>query len=305
MLPNRFADDGATPEFNSVDASLWFAIAVDDFLGVARPSRAVRSRLADAVAAIVESYRTGTRYGIGMDRDGLLACGVAGTSLTWMDARVDDRAVTPRVGKPVEVQALWINALRSAGRGDIAAQAQTSFGERFWNPRVGCLYDVVDVDHRAGSVDASVRPNQILAVGGLPTSIVEGDTARAIVTTVERELVTPLGLRSLAPGNGAYRPRCEGGVRERDYAYHQGTVWPWLVGPFVDAWLRVNGDDDAHRTEARRRWLAPLQTHLRTAGLGHVSEIADGDPPHTPRGCPFQAWSTGELIRALARTAPN
>ncbi len=140
------------------------------------------------------------------------------------------------------------------------------------------------------------------AVGGLPFAVVDADVARAIVATVERELLTPLGLRTLAPGDPAYRPRYEGGVRDRDAAYHQGTVWPWLIGPFVDAWLRVNGDDQAHRDEARSRFLAPLQAHLRVAGLGHVSEIADGDPPHTPRGCPFQAWSTGELIRALART---
>ncbi|HEY5309276.1 MAG TPA: amylo-alpha-1,6-glucosidase, partial [Casimicrobiaceae bacterium] len=155
-----------------------------------------------------------------------------------------------------------------------------------------------------GRVDASIRPNQIFAVGGLPHRIVRGETARAVVATVERELLTPTGLRTLARGDPAYKPRCEGGVAERDSAYHQGTVWPWLIGAFVDAWLDVNGDDDARRAEARHRFLAPLQDHLEVAGLGHVSEIADGDPPYTPRGCPFQAWSLGELIRALARTAP-
>ena len=132
-----------------------------------------------------------------------------------------------------------------------------------------------------------------------------GETAKKLVDVVERELVTPLGLRTLARSDPAYRPRCEGGVAERDGAYHQGTVWPWLIGPFVDAWLNVNGDEAAHRAEARRRFLAPLLDHLNAAGLGHVSEIADGDPPHTPRGCPFQAWSLGELLRALARTAPS
>jgi len=166
-----------------------------------------------------------------------------------------------------------------------------------------CLYDVVDVDHVAGRLDASVRPNQILAVGGLPFPIVSGSIAAAVVKTVERELLTPMGLRSLAPNDPAYRPRYEGGIAERDAAYHQGTVWPWLIGPFVDAWLIVNGDDRARRAEARHRFLAPLLDHLRVAGLGHVCEIADGDPPHAPRGCPFQAWSLGELLRALARTA--
>jgi glycogen debranching enzyme len=162
----------------------------------------------------------------------------------------------------------------------------------------------VDADHESGRVDASIRPNQILAAGGLPFAVIDGELARTMMATVERELLTPMGLRSLSPGDPAYRPRYEGGVRERDTAYHQGTVWPWLIGPFVDAWLKVNGDSAAHRAEARRRFLVPLLEHLRVAGLGHVSEIADGDAPHTPRGCPFQAWSLGELIRAVARTAP-
>jgi predicted glycogen debranching enzyme len=305
MLPNRFPDHGETPEFNSVDASLWYAIAVHEFLAAARPDSAVRTQLLRAVTAILDGYAAGKRFAIRMDDDGLIACGVPDVQLTWMDAKVGDHVVTPRIGKPVEVEALWINALRCAGGryAAIAARAETAFRERFWNPRSGCLHDVVDVDHHAGHVDSSVRPNQILAAGGLPFAVVDADVARAIVAKVERELLTPLGLRTLAPGEPAYRPRYEGGVWERDTAYHQGTVWPWLIGPFVDAWLSVHGDDQAHRDEARLRFLGPLQAHLRVAGLGHVSEIADGNPPHTPRGCPFQAWSTGELIRALARTA--
>jgi len=236
----------------------------------------------------------------------LLACGVPGVQLTWMDARVDGRVITPRIGKPVEIQALWINALRSAGgRHDaLADRAQSAFVARFPRPDGDGLFDVVDADHETGRVDACIRPNQIFAVGGLPHRIVIGETARAVVATVERELVTPMGLRTLARGDPAYQPRCEGGVPERDGAYHQGTVWPWLMGGFVDAWLNVNGDDDVHCAEARLRFLAPLQQHLEVAGLGHVSEIADGDAPHTPRGCPFQAWSLGELIRARARTTP-
>jgi len=188
---------------------------------------------------------------------------------------------------------------RHAARAD---RSHAAFVARFPRPDGNGLFDVVDVDHVAGRVDARIRPNQIFAAGGLPYRIVSGETARAVVATVERELVTPMGLRTLARGDPAYQPRCEGGVAERDGAYHQGTVWPWLMGGFVDAWLNVNGDDDVHRAEARRRFLAPLQQHLAVAGLGHVSEIADGDPPHMPRGCPFQAWSLGELMRVLART---
>jgi predicted glycogen debranching enzyme len=306
MLPNRFPDHGEAPEYESVDASLWYAIAVHEFLTAARPEPHVRDALLDASRAILDGYAAGTRYGIRMDSDGMVACGVPDVQLTWMDAKVGGHAVTPRIGKPVEVQALWINALRCAGGryAGIAYRAQAAFQDRFWNASAGCLYDVVDADHEPGRVDASVRPNQILAVGGLPHPIVDGDVARAVVWTVERELLTPLGLRSLSPRDPAYRPRYEGDVSERDAAYHQGTVWPWLIGPFVDAWLRVKGDDAARRAEARQRFLGPLRAHLSAAGLGHVYEIADGDAPHTPRGCPFQAWSLGEVIRSLARTAP-
>ena len=304
MLPNRFTEDGQTPEFNSVDASLWYVIVVFEFLTAAPVSEQIREQLLGAATAILDGYAAGTRFGIREDVDGLLACGVSGLQLTWMDARVGDRVVTPRIGKPVEVQALWINALRSAGRRLSAAadRAQAAFAERFWNANAKCLYDVVDVDHVAGRVDARIRPNQILAVGGLPFPVVSGGVAAAVVSTVERELLTPMGLRSLARGDAEYRPHYEGGVAERDAAYHQGTVWPWLMGPFVDAWLKVNGDDDAGREEAQRRFLAPLRAHMQVAGLGHVSEIADGDLPHVPRGCPFQAWSLGEVIRAFERT---
>ncbi len=307
MLPNRFPEHGGTPEFNSVDASLWYVIVIHEFIAAAHPDSATRASLVGAATAILDGYMSGTRYGIRMDADGLLACGVPGVQLTWMDARVGERVITPRVGKPVEIQALWINALRCTGgqHDAMADRAQTAFLARFVNPATGSLYDVVDVDHATETVDASVRPNQILAVGGLPHRIANGELARTIVTNVERDLLTPLGLRTLAPGDPAYRPRCEGGVADRDGAYHQGTAWPWLTGAFIDAWLHVNGDDDGHRAEARQRFVAPLLDHLEVAGLGHVSEIADGDWPHTPRGCPFQAWSLGELIRAKMRTLPR
>jgi predicted glycogen debranching enzyme len=304
MLPNRFPDQGTLPEFNSVDASLWYVIVAYEFISAASPAPDLRARLVDATVAILDGYIRGTRFGIGMDTDGLLACGVPGMALTWMDARVGGRAITPRIGKPVEVQALWINALRlAAGRyRALAKQAQAGFSKRFWNADTDCLYDVVDADHVAGRVDPSIRPNQVFAVGGLPDAIVERNRASAIVSVVERELLTPMGLRTLARSDRSYCGRYKGGVAERDAAYHQGTVWPWLIGPFVDAWLRVHGDDAVEREAARRRFIAPLLDHLTRAGLGHVSEIADGDPPNTARGCPFQAWSLGELIRSLAQT---
>jgi predicted glycogen debranching enzyme len=306
MLPNRFPDHGEEPEFNSVDASLWYIVAVHEFLSAAQPQSGVRGRLAKAVASILKGYASGTRFGIRMDDDGLLICGVPGVQLTWMDAKVGDHVMTPRIGKPVEVQALWINALRCAGgsHAALADRAQSTFRDRFWNAEAQCLFDVADADRQPGQVDASIRPNQIFAVGGLPFSLVDGEMARRVVATVERELVTPMGLRTLAPDDPAYRSRYQGGVWERDAAYHQGSVWPWLNGAFVDAWLNVHGDSVEHRAEARSRFLAPLLTHLEVAGLGHVSEIANGEPPHLPEGCPFQAWSLGELIRALTRTEP-
>ena len=168
---------------------------------------------------------------------------------------------------------------------------------RFWNEAAGCLYDVIDVDHQPGSVDATFRPNQIFAVGGLPLALLEGERARRVVDAVESQLLTPLGLRSLAPGSSGYAPRYEGGVLQRDGAYHQGTVWPWLIGPFVEAWVRVRGGGAEAKQQARDRFLEPLLQQLDSAGLGHVSEIADAESPHTPRGCPFQAWSVGELLR--------
>jgi glycogen debranching enzyme len=172
-----------------------------------------------------------------------------------------------------------------------------SFARRFWNPTAGWLHDVVDADHVPGRLDPTMRPNQILAVGGLPYSLLEGERARQVVDAVERKLWIPLGLRTLAPDAEGYTPRYQGGVRERDGAYHQGTVWPWLLGPFVEAWVRVRGGGAEVRAEARRRFLQPLLDHLSEAGLGHISEIADADEPHTPRGCPFQAWSVGEALR--------
>jgi predicted glycogen debranching enzyme len=307
MLPNRFPDAGGTPEFNAVDASLWFIIAVHDFLQAMEAQGRVLATadlavLQAAIEAILAGYAAGTRYGIRMDDDGLLAAGAPGVQLTWMDAKVGEWVVTPRTGKPVEVQALWLNALR-IGSTFAERWAQpyergcAAFRERFWNVAGGYLYDVVDVDHQRGKVDALFRPNQIFAVGGLPVALLDGARARQVVDAVEARLLTPLGLRSLAPDESGYTPRYVGGARERDAAYHQGTVWPWLIGAFVEAWVRVRGATPAVKREARARFLDPLLQHLDDAGIGHLAEIADGDPPHTPRGCPFQAWSVGEALR--------
>jgi len=306
MLPNRFPDQGGQPEFNAVDASLWFIIAVHECFQ-ARSSLLASAATSEegvflaAVEAILEGYSRGTRYGIRADGDGLLACGVPGVQLTWMDAKVGDWVVTPRIGKPVEVQALWLNALWIASRHnerwkEPLKRGLDSFQNRFWNAERKMLYDVVDVNHRTGSVDASFRPNQIFAVGGLPLRLIEDNRAFLIVEAVKNHLWTPLGLRSLAPGEAGYSGRYQGGVRERDGAYHQGTVWPWLIGAFVDAWVWIHKNTPVAVQEARREYLQPLLEHLEQAGLGHISEIADAEAPHTPRGCPFQAWSVGEAL---------
>lgn len=309
MLPNRFPDDGGAPEFNSVDASLWYIVAVHDYLGTAPDDPATRHVLGAAVQAILEGYASGTRFGIAADIDGLLRAGVPGMQLTWMDAISAGRVVTPRIGKPVEVQALWINALRigqiwAPRWSSLEAQARRAFAARFPVSPGGGLHDVVDADHVSGRTDATIRPNQIFAVGGLPFPIMDGAAARAIVDQVEAHLLTPMGLRTLAPSDPAYEPHYRGGPAERDRAYHQGTAWPWLLGPFVEAWLRVRDDTPDARAEAKQRFLAPLLAHLENAGIGHISEIADGDAPHTPRGCPFQAWSLGELIRICRMLDP-
>jgi glycogen debranching enzyme len=225
-----------------------------------------------------------------------------------MDARVGGREVTPRTGKAVEIQALWYNALRvmeSLARefgfidgerkyGAMAARARESFDRQFWNEEAGCLYDVVDGETR----DGSIRPNQIIAASLTHTMLSE-EKARRVVEVVERELLTPYGLRSLAPSDPQYRGRYEGGPESRDGVYHQGTVWAWLLGPFITAYVKAHGRTAASRRQAAA-WLARLGEHLADAGLGHVSEIFDGDAPHTPRGCVAQAWSVAELLRAAA-----
>jgi glycogen debranching enzyme len=302
MLPNRFPDQGTQPEFNSVDASLWFIVAAYEYLQAATKAESDQAVLWAAIEAILESYAAGTRYGIRMDDDALLAAGQSGVQLTWMDAKVGDWVVTPRIGKPVEVQALWLNALWIANQStsrweDKLSHGICSFRERFWNTERRFLNDAVDVNHQVGMIDATLRPNQILAVGGLPLPLLDGELARLVVEAVEDHLLTPMGLRTLGPKEPGYCAQCSGGVAQRDGAYHQGTVWPWLMGPFVEAWVQVRGNTAEAKRIARQRFLVPLLQHIERSGLGHVSEIADGEQPHAPRGCPFQAWSLGELLR--------
>ena len=308
MLPNRFPDGTGQPEYNAVDASLWFVVAVHELIEAGGATPDVAARLQAACLAILEGYTAGTRFGIKADpADGLLWAGVPGVQLTWMDAKMGDTVFTPRIGKPVEVQALWVNALAIAGRwpgGDRwigpALRARDSVVALFPDKATGGLIDVLDADGVPGKRDGSVRPNQVFAAAGLPIPVLTPRQIVGIVDLVERTLLTPLGLRTLAPDDPAYCPHYTGSLAARDGAYHQGTVWPWLLGPFVAAWLAARGNTDETRAEGRRRFLPPLYTHLHTYGLGHVSEVADGDAPHRPGGCPFQAWSLGELIRIEA-----
>jgi predicted glycogen debranching enzyme len=306
MLPNRFPDAGEPPDYNTVDATLWFFEAVRAFMHAGGEEKFVQNTLYPALNDIIGWHRRGTRYGIQVDDDGLLAAGEEGMQLTWMDARVNDREVTPRRGKPVEVQALWYNALCSMEAlacrfGDqahqqqyhkMAAQAQSSFTRQFWNDATGCLYDVVNGDQR----DAAIRPNQIFAVS-LPYSMLSPGQAKRIIDVVAHELLTPHGLRSLSPNDPQYRGRCDGDSSSRDGAYHQGTVWAWLMGPFITAYVKVHGGSAAARQQAST-WIDGMCAHLHDVGLGQVSEIFDGDAPHQPRGCIAQAWSVAEWLRA-------
>ncbi|MCI0388041.1 MAG: amylo-alpha-1,6-glucosidase [Acidobacteria bacterium] len=308
MLPNRFPDAGEQPEYNTVDATLWYFESVRSFLQYTVDYNFVRANLYHLLTDIIDWHERGTRYGIRVDEDGLLHSGEPGVQLTWMDAKVGDWVVTPRNGKAVEIQALWYNALRvmeelgnefgdEAGEkryGQMAKSAKQSFNRLFWNEEAGCLFDVVDSETR----DGSIRPNQILATS-LQHTMLTIEKAKQVVAIVERELLTPYGLRSLAPGDAQYRGRYAGGPAERDGVYHQGTVWAWLMGPFITAYLKVNGSSEKAREQASQ-WLEAFNGHLNDAGLGQVSEVFDGDQPYHPGGCIAQAWSVAELLRAAA-----
>ncbi|HTB22645.1 MAG TPA: amylo-alpha-1,6-glucosidase [bacterium] len=303
MLPNRFPEAGSAPEYNSVDATLWLFVAAYDYQKNTGDSEFVLGNCLPALLDVLDWHRRGPRFGIRVAEDGLLEAGSDGTQLTWMDAKVGDRVVTPRRGKPVEVNALWYNALRiaqefsrAAGREDLvkdlSAQAdrvRAAFEQVFWNAEEGCCYDAIGAE----GPDPSVRPNQIFCLS-LPFPLLDADKSRLLLETVEAQLLTPRGLRSLSPRDTRYVPRYQGGVSERDGAYHQGTVWAWLLGPMIEAMVRVRGEAGKEQARALLRGFEP---HLEEAGLGTVSEIFDAEAPHAPRGCPAQAWSVAELLR--------
>jgi predicted glycogen debranching enzyme len=309
MLPNNFPDAGGKPAYNTVDAALWYFEAVRQYFAATRDA-ATLQQLFPVLAGMVEAHVAGTRYNIHVDSaDGLLYAGGPGVQLTWMDAKVGDWIVTPRAGKPIEINALWINALDTMGQfarhlGKSAesyerrsAQAKTNF-QKFWNVERQCCFDVIDVPGESigtgenSGKDAALRPNQILAVS-LPVSPLFKEQQKSVVDTCAQQLLTCYGLRSLASGEPGYQGHYGGDQRSRDAAYHQGTVWGWLLGPFAFAHFRVYAD-----RAAALRFLEPLGQQIRSYGLGTLAEIFDGDPPHTPRGCIAQAWTVGEILRA-------
>ena len=305
LVPNRFDDYAGPPHYNSIDASLWFIIAAERYVRATADTDFWAELLMPAAHQILTAYQAGTKFDIHADADGLLAGGSEQTQLTWMDAAPDGHAVTPRHGKAVEINALWHSAHRImahrcaevdpplAGRyADRAALMASAFTKSFWNEQAGCLFDCIN----GGCRDESMRPNQIFAVS-LPHSPLPRDKQGAVVRAVAQKLLTPYGLRTLSPDDRRYQKRCTGPPDQRDRAYHQGTVWPFLLGPFVEAYLKVNRHSPLAVAQARH-WLLAIDDHLAAAGLGFISEIFDGDAPHCPRGCIAQAWSVAEILRA-------
>ena len=310
LIPNLFPEGTKEGLYHTADATLWFFHAIHRYL-LATDDRATLRQLMPKLKSIFEHHMKGTRFGIAVDpADGLLHQGQEGYQLTWMDAKVDEWVVTPRRGKAVEINALWYNALslfaewlREEGDpmapqvDDAAARARESFNARFWYEAGGHLYDVIDGEH---GDDPACRPNQIFAIS-LDHPVLDQSRWRPVFNVVRERLVTPFGLRTLAPGHRDYKPQYYGDLRARDAAYHQGTVWAWLVGPYVDAYLRVNPGDSA----GARQCLAGFEHHLVEAGIGTISEIVDAEEPFTPRGCIAQAWSVAEVLRAWLKTEPR
>jgi predicted glycogen debranching enzyme len=307
LIPNRFDDRSNTAHFNSIDASLWFINAAFQYLDAAGDSQTFTQHLLPTIRWIIDSYCDGTQFGICADADGLITGGDNETQLTWMDAKYDGVAFTPRYGKAVEVNALWYNSLCRlaqfyAGRNaenakhyrSMADKVENSFRQLFWNETAGYLNDCI---LPGGLADASLRPNQIFAVS-LPFSPLPARQQKGVVDAVQKNLLTPYGLRTLDACDSRYKGRYEGPQQQRDEAYHQGTVWPYLIGPFVEAYLKVNDFSQKSKDEASE-FIEPLMQHLTEDGcLGQVCEIFDGDAPHKPKGCIAQAWSVAELIRA-------
>jgi predicted glycogen debranching enzyme len=307
LIPNMFPDGAREGLYHTADATLWFFHAIDRYVRVTGETDTLR-RLLPTFLDIVRCHLDGTRFGIGVDpADGLLRQGEEGYQLTWMDAKVDDWVVTPRRGKAVEINALWYNALRlleswlkeleasdnGLDVGGHAARVWDSFNQRFWCEPAGHLFDVVDGEH---GDDRSCRPNQILAIS-LDHPVLAQARWEPVINVVRQKLLTPFGLRSLAPGHPDYKEKYYGDLRSRDAAYHQGTVWAWLIGPFIDAWLKQHPDDLA----GARTMLSGFERHLTEACVGSISEIFDAEEPYVPRGCVAQAWSVAEVLRCLTR----
>ncbi len=318
LIPNRFSDYGDGCDYNSVDASMWFLHAATLYYQLTRNKAHWAQTLYPACRSIVEHFTKGTDFDIYVDTDGLVSAGNPATQLTWMDAKFGDTVFTPRHGKAVEINALWYHGLRSLEKlcldispqhtghyDELADKAEASFLATFWNQNGNYLFDVVHGGRSPASrmADPAIRPNQIFAVS-LPHTPLSAMQQENVLGCVRQHLLTPYGLRSLSPSDKAYRPHYRGTPFERDSAYHQGTVWGWLIGPYVEAHLRVHEFSPQAKAEMREH-LQPLIAHLDEAGIGSVSEVFDGDPPHKPGGCIAQAWSVSELLRAWRLSSPD
>jgi predicted glycogen debranching enzyme len=310
LIPNLFPEGQKEGLYHTADATLWFFHAIHRYVESTGDRTTLRLLLPKLVD-IIDHHISGTRFGIGMDpADALLKQGAEGYQLTWMDAKVGDWVVTPRRGKAVEINALWYNALRlleawlrmsdTAARADefaaLAARTRQSFNRRFWFESGGYLYDIVDAE--GGGDDASCRPNQVIAIS-LDNPVLDESRWQPVMDVVKQRLLTPVGLRSLAPGSPDYKSKYYGDLRSRDAAYHQGTVWAWLIGPFVDAWLKLHPD----RKEEARGFLSGFIPHLNEQCIGSISEVFDAEEPYTPRGCIAQAWSVAEVLRCWLKTS--
>ncbi|HTU46478.1 MAG TPA: amylo-alpha-1,6-glucosidase [Bryobacteraceae bacterium] len=310
LIPNMFPEGETSGLYHTADATLWFFHALNRYLESTNDHHLL-THLLPQLIDIVGHHLRGTKFNIHVDpEDGLMVQGQEGYQLTWMDAKVGDWVVTPRRGKAVEINALWYNTLKllekwlrrarrddeADGIGGHAAKARESFNQRFWFEQGGYLYDVVD--NEDGGDDSSCRPNQVFAIS-LEHPILDQSRWKPVLSTVKERLLTPVGLRSLAPGEKDYKPNYDGDLRSRDAAYHQGTVWAWLIGPFIDAWLKVHDGD----IKTARAFLDGFRPHLRQACVGSISEIFDAEPPFTPRGCCAQAWSVAEVLRSFVKTS--
>lgn len=309
IVPNKFSDYGQDPIYNSVDASMWFIWAAQKYLEYSRDRKFIDGVLKKPMLEIMDNFMNGTDYFIHMEDDGLIYAGSPDHQLTWMDAKHGDTVFTPRHGKAVEINSLWYNALEflaglkmkeTKTYGKLARTVKISFNDKFWNKDTGCLFDVIGKNHK----DTAIRPNQVFSIS-LPIPVLDEKRWSSVMDVVTRELLTPFGLRSLSPRDPMYRGRYQGGGFERDSAYHQGTVWGWLMGPYISAYVRSNGRDGPAKARARFILEPLIKAHMDAGCLGSISEIFDGDPPHTPRGTIAQAWSVAETLRCYVEDIIN